>query len=464
MSEPVLDTRRLAPNPAARQGHGTTECGDEPVVIVTLAREQGITGVHTHVHQLCDFLGRTGGAAAQVTPHSWAARSPVRRLALGALFGVRLVLERLWGPAHVWWYRTSHEWFLHRALRTRLADLGPCVVYAQCPPSAHAALKARTGPHQRVVLAVHFRISQSDEWADKGLIAPEGRLYRSIRDLERRTVPNVDGLVFVSSWARSALQQWMPEAARVPAAVIPNFVRAVPRSAGSPRGDLVSVGNLEAVKNHRYLLRVLAVARQRGFRYTLDVFGEGVERGNLLAQAAELGVADQVRLRGFRRDVPRLLSRYRAYVHASYSESSSLAIMEAMGAGLPVVSSDAGALPELFEDPDQGRFWPLDDPQRGAEILVDFLESEEEVQRAGRAALDRFGSDYDADVVAPRLVSFLRSAPALTVNGSPSPADESTGETGGLRADIDTQRTSARTRADAERVDLSELKQLRGEA
>ena len=159
--------------------------------------------------------------------------------------------------------------------------------------------------------------------------------------------------------------QWMPEAARVPGVVIPNFVRAVPEHAVARRGDLVSVGNLEAIKNHRYLLRVLAVARQRGFRYTLDVFGEGVERGNLLALAAELGIDDQVRLRGFRRDVPRVLPGYRLYVHASYSESLPLAIMEAMGAGLPVVSSDAGGVPELFDDPEQGRFWPHRRPTAG---------------------------------------------------------------------------------------------------
>jgi glycosyltransferase involved in cell wall biosynthesis len=390
----------------------------EPIIIASLAREQGITGVHTHVRQLREFLARSDADATLVTPHSWAGRSPVRRTVLGMLFGVRPVLERVCGPAHVWWYRTSHERFLRRALRSRLADLGPCVIYAQCPPSAHAALKARTGPGQRVLLAVHFRISQSDEWADKGHIPRGGRMYRSIRDLERRTVPAVDGLVFVSSWARSALCEWMPEAAPVPGVVIPNFVRAVVTPALAPRGDLVSVGNLEAIKNHRYILRVLAAARQQGHRYTLDVFGEGVERGNLLALAAELGIEDQVRLCGFRRDVADLLPGYRLYVHASYSESSSLAIMEAMGAGLPVVSSDAGALPELFEEPTHGRFWPIDDPARGAEILVDLLECDQELRRAGRAAHERFCRDYDAEVVAPRLESFLRCTSGRSLDDS----------------------------------------------
>ena len=56
----------------------------------------------------------------------------------------------------------------------------------------------------------------------------------------------------------------MPEAVSVPGVVIPNFVRAVPEHAVAHRGDLVSVGNLEAVKNHRYLLRVLALPGSEG--------------------------------------------------------------------------------------------------------------------------------------------------------------------------------------------------------
>jgi glycosyltransferase involved in cell wall biosynthesis len=178
---------------------------------------------------------------------------------------------------------------------------------------------------------------------------------------------------------------------------------------------------------------VLAEARQRGFRYTLDVFGEGVERGNLLALAAELGIEDQVRLCGFRRDVPSVLPGYRLYVHASYSESLPLAVLEAMAAGLPVVAGEAGGIPELFDDPEQGRFWPLDDPARGAEVLIDLLESEQEVTRAGRAARERFSSDFDAQVVAPRLLSFLRPMPTAAVESPTRLAEASTRVDGGVR-------------------------------
>lgn len=219
--------------------------------------------------------------------------------------------------------------------------------------------------------------------------------------------------MFVSEWARSALRAWLPEANLSPGTVVPNFV-SVPRQAGArgDGGDLVSIGNLEAVKNHRYLLRVLAAARDSGHTYTLDVFGEGVERARLVALADELGVGDQVRLHGFRTGVQDRLPSYRVYVHASYSESSSLAIMEAMAAGLPVVSSTAGALSELFNDPAQGRFWPIDDVDRAARILVTLMEASDELDRAGKAARDKFSEDFDADVVAPRLLRFLRSGPS----------------------------------------------------
>lgn len=399
--------------------------GSLPLVVAMVARERGITGVHTHVRQLRRYLDRTGTPAELVTPHSWvsgvggsrASGAWWRRLVLAPAFGARVVLERVWGPGNVWWYRTSHEVVLRRALRQRLSGAGPCVVYAQCPVSARAALAARTGPEQRVVLAVHFRISQSDEWADKGQIASGGRVYRWVRATEREVVPAVDGVVFVSRWARDAVRAWLPAVDRVPGTVIPNFVdvtTAEPAAGpgagpvGTERtGDLVSVGNLEAVKNHRYLLRVVAAARALGHDYTLDVFGQGVERGNLLALARELGVADLLRLRGFQPDVPQRLPGYRAYVHASYSESSSLAIMEAMAAGLPVVSVRENALGELLVDPDEGRFWPLDDAEQAARILVDLLEDEAEVARAGAAARAAFHDRYDAEVVAPRLVRFL---------------------------------------------------------
>ncbi len=378
-----------------------------PVIIATIAREKGITGVHTHFRQLCKYLEGQGRPATLVTPFSWG------RPLIGPVFGLRFLLERCSRSANVWWYRHWHEVFLYQALRRRLATVDDCVIYAQEPLAARAAMRARRGPHQRVVMAVHLRISQADEWVDKGQISRGGRTFRAIRALEREVIPQVDGLVYVSRWAREALTGWLPHAATVPSAVIDNFVaplEAKPRP--EPIGDLVTVGNLEAVKNHRYLLQILAEAKRAGFVYTLDVFGEGPLEQELQQLTRSLGLDELVRLHGFRTDVRDLLPGYRAYVHASYSESSSFAIIEAMAAGLPIVAGDTGPLSELFDEGVEGRFWPLDDPAHAAEVLIGLMDDEAKRSMAAAAALARFGRDFDAEVIAPRLVSFVLGAEA----------------------------------------------------
>jgi glycosyltransferase involved in cell wall biosynthesis len=374
-----------------------------PIVIATILRGDGITGVDTHIRQLRRYLEECGAASALVTPFSWA------RPLTGPVFGLRpVVLERCCPPAGVTWYLHWHEVFLRNALRRHLKGVGACVVYAQDFLAARAALRSRRGPHQRVVLAVHFRISLSDEWADKRQIKRDGIVFRAIRRAERKVIPRVDRLVYVSRWARDALVDWLPEAGAVPSAIIGNFVAPLPaQPCPEPIADLVTIGNLDLVKNHRYMLAVLAEAKRAGRSFTLDVFGQGPCREDLLRQVRSLNLEGQVRFCGFRADVRDFLPGYRAYVHASYSESSSLAIMEAMAAGLPIVAGSTGPIPELCDDGVEARFWPLDDAGRAAATLIKLLDSEPERLKAARAARERFRRDFAADVVGPELRSFL---------------------------------------------------------
>lgn len=376
-----------------------------PLVVATILRPQGNTGVHTHFRELCRYLDGKGSAATLVTPFSCG------RPLIKPVFGVRRLLQRCSGSASVWWYRRWHEVFLYRALRRHLATVGDCVIYAQCPVSARAAMRARRGPHQRVVVAVHFRTSQADEWSDKGCIPPGGGMYRRIRALERETLPRVDGLVYVSRWGRDALLSWCAEAEAVRSVVIGNFVAALdPTRRDDATADLVTVGSLEPVKNHRYLLQVLARAKQAGRPYTMDIFGEGPLRKELQQLISSYDLEPDVRLRGFSTAVRDSLPDYRAYVHASYSESLPLAIIEAMGAGLPIVAGDSGGVTELIDDGVEGRFWPLDDAARAAAVLMDLMEDEAARSMAAAAAQSRFRRDFDADVAAPRLLSFLMGA------------------------------------------------------
>jgi glycosyltransferase involved in cell wall biosynthesis len=395
--------------PAARAGDGACRAGlSTPLVIATILRAEGTTGVHTHVRELRNYLWNQGDDAVLVTPFS---RRP---LFSEAAFAPRPVLDYVSGPAAVIWYRHWHEVFLADALRLELAERDEVVIYAQGPEAARAALAARRGPHQRVVTAVHFQSSQADGWVEKGRIREGRALYRAIRKMEHDILPRVDGLVYVSRSARDHVLRWLPEVADVPSEVISNFTALVPvPPAREIVGDLVSVGGLDRAKNHQYLLEVVAAARDKGKAMTLDLFGEGPCRKELERSAAELGLSDQVRFHGYRRDVRRLLPGYRAYVHASKSETGPLAIIEAMACGLPIVAGRIGGVTELVDDGVEGWFWCLNDPHRAAVTLIDVLEDGPALAAAAVAARRRFEMKLQADAVAPRLLSFLeRAAPA----------------------------------------------------
>jgi glycosyltransferase involved in cell wall biosynthesis len=371
-------------------------------VIAHIFPEGATSGVHTHIRELRRYLEECGDETTVLTPFSWGG------LLKYPAFGPRRVIMGVSRAAGVIWFQYSHVLFLRNALRRQLDSMGGCVVYAQGPLEACAALAARRRPDQKIVMAVHFGKSNADEPANTGEIKRDGIVFRMIRRSNRKAIMGVDGMVCVSEWARNAILTWLPEAAAVPCAIIGNFIPPADQpSSQQPVGDLVTTGRLGHEKNHRYLLDVVAEAKRAGRVLTLDVLGDGPCRADLERAVRVLNIEEQVRFHGFRNDVRDLLPRYRAYVHASNQETSSLAIMEAMAAGLPIVAGRVGAIPELCDEDVEGRFRPLDDAAQAAATLIELLDSEPDRLKAGRAARERYQRDFATDAVAPRLRSFL---------------------------------------------------------
>jgi glycosyltransferase involved in cell wall biosynthesis len=327
---------------------GRADAQSDPVTLrilaATLMPPSGPTGVQTHLTEACDYLTSRGNTPKIVTPRSWGAAMTI------PVFGARLAIDRISGPASVAWYRYWHYVFLKQALKRELADPSDTVVYAQCTLAAKAALETRRYPNQKVVVAIHSDGSQADEWVDKKMLRVGSRLHRSIIETEQQVLPSVDGIVYVSEAARAGMTRFVRGLDRLPSAIVPNFI-SVPHARRPPIGerrDLVMVGGLEIHKNHEYLLHVVDAANRRGRRYTLDLIGDGPTRADLERLTGELGLSGQVRFLGSRTDVRDLLPGYRAYVHTSTRESLCMAIIEAMACGLGVVAGAIGGIPELF--------------------------------------------------------------------------------------------------------------------
>jgi glycosyltransferase involved in cell wall biosynthesis len=146
----------------------------------------------------------------------------------------------------------------------------------------------------------------------------------------------------------------------------------VRRELGLPAGAAVIglVGRLDHWgKGHRELFAAMAQLKDRYPCHALIVGGGRRERE--VRQFAEgLGLAGEVHFLGQRLDVPDLLQAMEIFVLPSYSEGVSLALLEAMAAGLPVVASAVGGNPEVVTDGETG----LLIPPRDAEALAGAME------------------------------------------------------------------------------------------
>ena len=127
-----------------------------------------------------------------------------------------------------------------------------------------------------------------------------------------------------------------------------------------------TAARLVTVKGLPTLLQAFAHARARlgteDIDLKLDIAGDGPEKGALEDEIEALGLSESVRLLGWRDDIPRFLDSWNLYVQSSSAEGFGLSVLEAMAAGLPVIATRVGGLPELIEEKATGLLVNAGDP------------------------------------------------------------------------------------------------------
>ena len=146
-----------------------------------------------------------------------------------------------------------------------------------------------------------------------------------------------------------------------------------------------SVGHLRREKAYEVLIEAAALLRDAGSPAAVLIAGEGPERGRLESLISDRGLGGSVRLLGARSDVPDLLAALDVAVCCSDFEGGPLSVMEYMEAGLPVVASDVGGLPELVADGASGLLVSPRDPQGLAAALAVLIGNAGERRRMGEA-------------------------------------------------------------------------------
>lgn len=212
---------------------------------------------------------------------------------------------------------------------------------------------ARLAGVRTIVSTEHSLMDSSIE--NRSLTPTLRWIYRTLESMVTRTVA-------VSATTRTRLLRWGVPAERI--SVVDNGIdfaqltfSDTARRAGRAEfgiGDgtalIGAVGRLEPVKRFPVLLEAVAPTLRRGERELL-VVGAGPLLDSLRQRADELGVGDCLHLTGARPDVPALLSTMDVLVSPSRDETFGMAVLEGLGAGLPVVYAQCPALDEIGERP-----------------------------------------------------------------------------------------------------------------
>jgi L-malate glycosyltransferase len=142
---------------------------------------------------------------------------------------------------------------------------------------------------------------------------------------------------------------------------------------GPPIWDVVFVGRLSPIKQVDLLLRALAVVKREIPGIRAVIVGDGPLRQELETLSAALGLGGVVEFAGQRADVASILGRSRVFVLTSKTEGLSLALMEAMMAGIPAVVSDVGDLGDLVRHGENGFLVDVQTPDGFAERIAALL-------------------------------------------------------------------------------------------
>lgn len=205
----------------------------------------------------------------------------------------------------------------------------------------------------------------------RGYFSPaKSAVYRAI---ERGLAHHTDRLLAVTTRVRDELLALgVGEAAQYRAVPL-GFDLAPLLVADQRRGELRAelglgdaplvgiVARLVPIKAHEVFLAAAVRVRQQRPSAQFLIVGDGELRTSLEEQSAALGLTDAVRFLGWRADIDRLYADLDVVALTSRNEGSPVALIEAMAAGVPVVSTDVGGVADLVEHGVSGLLAPMDD-------------------------------------------------------------------------------------------------------
>lgn len=177
---------------------------------------------------------------------------------------------------------------------------------------------------------------------------------------------------------------------------------------------VITVGRFSRAKGYEDMIEAFRILQQRAANPKLVMVGSGTTVDIIKEQIADLKLDQSVILTGEREDVPSLLALSDVYASSSHREGLPLAVLEAMMAGLPVVATSVGDIPNVVTE-ETGVVVPPHRPELLADALEDLLKNPKKREAMGQAAYRRAMNEYSVDAWMRKHLALYREV--LSSNG-----------------------------------------------
>lgn len=178
--------------------------------------------------------------------------------------------------------------------------------------------------------------------------------------IERQLEKSTDGLIFESTYAARVYRERVG-AGPAPQRVVPNGLQPAdffaPQHDPDTTRDVLFVGELRDVKGVNHLLEALAALKHEGLHLSATIVGSGPDEAALQVMARNLGLEGQAVFTGAL-PARTAFNLGRVMVVPSLAESFPYIVLEAAAAGLPLITTRVGGIPEIVEGTDTGLIEP----------------------------------------------------------------------------------------------------------
>jgi glycosyltransferase involved in cell wall biosynthesis len=301
-------------------------------------------------------------------------------------------------PVHCLWRQPGVDISIPIRLAKHFRQHRTKIVHAhQCTPWFYAALSRLLYPAPQLLLEEHGRFFPEEEKRRRALV---NRFL--IRRLTHR-------FVAVSEDIRKRLEIYegldtkqveiIYNGVTTNPSLSPGEREALRHELGLDPDSYVvgTVGRLDSIKNLPMLVRSVAAAREKIGTLRGLVVGDGPVFAEIRSLIEQIGLCERIQLTGFRDDARKLIQCMDLFVLCSFSEGTSMALLEAIAAGIPVTVTDVGGNPEIVIKDTTGWIVPSNAVGALTDAIVESADNEQKRLRFAAAGKRRFKECFSFD-------------------------------------------------------------------